>query len=498
MNVLLLSAELAPFAKAGGLADVAGSLPLALKEAGIDVRVMIPAYPMVLDALGAESVSHHTSISSAATGLSPANVLTSRFGSCSNGEQIPLYLIEDATGARNRKPYFSAAKHSSNIYSSEPEPYVFLARAACAWLTRYSPGWLPDVVHCNDWHTGLLPLLLQEHAKQHSRWLRPATLFTIHNLAYQGDFPASKFACTGLSRDYYGIDGVEFYGRWTFMKAALNCSDFVNTVSPTYAREILLPENGCGLDGLLRKLDGLHRLSGILNGIDATAFNPLTDKAIAAPYAAERPAGKLVCREALQRELNLNISSSQTIVGMVTRFAEQKGFDILAEAAGELMDLPIQLAVLGDGDPKYQKLLMGLQEQFPGRVSVTLGYNAELAQRIYAGSDLFLMPSRFEPCGLGQLIAMRYGTLPVVRATGGLSDTVRDISENPESGSGFLFKEYSGQELLNCLKRALAEIGTPSRRTMLSARVMYQDFSWHRSASEYIALYRKLCDARNA
>ena len=490
MKVLLLSAELAPLAKAGGLADVAGSLPLALKNNGVDVRVMMPAYPMVKSALGSDCMSQIASIPSAATGYSPANVLSSAFGN--SHCQVPLYLVEDAAGSRSRKPFFSAATTSSSIYTYEPEPYLFFARAALAWLTKYTYGWIPDIVHCNDWHTAMLPLLLKEYAAQHPRWQRPASLFTIHNLAYQGDFPKAKFSTTGLSEDYYGIDGVEFYGKWTFMKAALNFADHVNTVSPTYAREIQTPEQGCGLDGLMRKLNVHSLLRGILNGIDMEAFDPERDPAIAAPYSAARPAGKLVCREALQRELSLRTSSGQIIIGMVTRFAEQKGFDLITAIAEEIMQLPVQLAILGQGEPAYEKQLMDLQLRYPDRVSVTIGYNAELAQRVYAGSDLFLMPSRFEPCGLGQLIAMRYGTIPLVRNTGGLADTVKDLTQDPVSGTGFVFNDYTAEALLKCIQRAVMEISSPAVRTELASRAMRQDFGWSKSARDYMELYQSI------
>ena len=497
MKVLLISAELAPYAKAGGLADVAGSLPKALKALGVDVRVMIPAYPMVLEMLGSGTVRSQASIPSASTGQSPARILSSVIpASPGHDDAIPLYLVEDATGAKGRKPWFSSATDSAHIYALEPEPYAFFCRAALAWLTEYSPGWTPDIVHCNDWHTGLIPLLLQQRSTEVPTWCKPASLFTIHNLAYQGDFPADKFACTGLSQDYYGIDGVEFYGRWTFMKAALNFSDHVNTVSPGYCKEILTPEYGCGLDGLLRKLMSEGKLSGILNGIDTDIFNPEMDKLLVAPYSARLPGGKLVCREALQRELCLQISSDRPIIGMVTRFAEQKGFDLVEAEAERILEMPVQLALLGQGETRYEQFLLSLQARYPSRVSVTIGYDAALAQRIYAGADLFLMPSRFEPCGLGQMIAMRYGTLPIVRATGGLADTVVDFSYSDGTGCGFVFDEYSGEALTHCIERAVEQMQSPANRTTLSCRAMEQDFSWKRSARDYIALYTYLESVR--
>ena len=411
----------------------------------------------------------------------------------SHGE-IPVYLIGESREATAGDAYFDHAVDSSTIYAMEPEPYVFFNRAVVDWIGRSWDTWSPDVIHCNDWHTGLIPLLTKQ-AAQHNPVLRNIVhLFTIHNLAYQGEFTRDRWYVTGLGDELYTLDGLECYGNWSFMKGALNYAEYVNTVSPTYASEILTPEFGNGLDGLLHKIDISGRLSGILNGIDTQVFNPTTDSHIAAQYSANAPSCKQACKAALQIELGLDPDPQAMLIGMVSRFVEQKGLDLFHGEAEKLLEGSVQFAMLGMGDPRFEKFLHELSRSHPARVAVRIEYNAPLAQRIYAGSDLFLMPSRFEPCGLGQLIALRYGAIPIVRNTGGLADTVQDYTASPDHGNGFVFEEYTGVALDDAILRAVSTVSDVDKRDALVRRAMMQDSSWDKSAKSYLSLYhRALC-----
>lgn len=479
LKILLASAEVAPIAKVGGLADVAGALPRALRALGHDVRVVMPAYPMVTEA---PCTPGRAVLPGFPVPLGCGRTETARVRQAALEGDVPVYLV-------GSPKYFSTATESRGIYVHEPDPYAFFGRAVAEMVPRLPGGWQPDVLHANDWHTGLVPVYVRASMGGAPAWSRCASVFTVHNLAYHGDFPREAFQCTGLPERLFTFESLEFHGRMSFIKGGLTCSDMTNTVSETYAREIQTPEYGCGLDGLMRHLAGQHRLRGIVNGIDYAVFDPATDPAIATNYAAEDPSGKARCRTALRRECGLPASRGTALVGMVTRLADQKGFDIIAAAAERILAMPVQLVVLGLGDPRYETMLTVLSERHPEQVRVFVRFDTPLAQRIYAGSDMFLMPSRFEPCGLGQLIALRYGTLPVVRATGGLADTVIDADADPDRGNGFVFEPYTPEALLDALRRAVAALRKRDRWACLVRRAMRLDHSWKAPAARYVELY---------
>lgn len=488
LKVLIVAAEMAPFAKVGGLADVIGALPAALAELGCDVRVALPCYRMI------ENDSRFTVRDvlrefQVRVGQAECEGAFVREASAPRpgGGVTTTYLIGNRLRGDAHHPYFADATDSTKIYAYRPEPYVFFCRAALGMLAGLAP-WQPDVIHCNDWHTGLIPAYLQQEAARLGVRRRPASVFTVHNLAYQGDFPASAFPVTGLPWELFNVNGLEFYGKWTFMKGGLVFGDRVNTVSERYAAEIQTREYGCGLDGLMRTLAAEGKLSGILNGIDYNEFDPAADPRIPRRYDAAHPAGKADCKRALQAEFHLPVAPVP-VIGIVSRLADQKGFDLITAIASRMLSMPLQLVLLGAGSPEYQRYFTALAKRKPDRVAVRIGFDVDLAQRIYAGSDMFLMPSRFEPCGLGQLISLRYGTIPIVRATGGLADTILDYTAAPDQGNGFVFTDYDSAALLDTLSRALKVYGDAAAWSALVKRAMDSDFSWHRSARRYTRLY---------
>ncbi len=496
MKILVISAEVAPFAKVGGLADVAGALPKALRHLGHDVRVAMPCYKMVEESSAydvkelvgpfAVPITHdHTECA-----FVKSTSIQARSG------QIPVLLIGNI-GAGDRPGYFEEATDSSRVYSLRPEPYVFFCRAVLETIRHLTDGWRPDLLHCNDWQSGLVPVLARTAYRDDPKINSAAALFTIHNLAYQGNFERHDWAANGLSDSLYDVNAMEFYSGWSFMKGGVTFSDRVNTVSETYAKEIQTPEYGSGLDGLMRTLAHTGRLSGILNGIDYEEYDPETDPRIPAHYGPQNLEGKAACKAALQKELDLSVNSAVPLIGLVSRLADQKGLDLIHAIVEQMLSLPVQFSVLGTGDLGYEAFFRQLQKRFPGQVHARIGFDVSLAQRIYAGSDLFLMPSRFEPCGLGQMMALRYGTIPIVRATGGLADSIHGIgSGNSADANGFVFREYLPQELLECIVRANGMFHRTAEWKRLVRRAMKCDFSWNRSAARYEALYLEAIMAR--
>ena len=490
LNILLISAEVAPFAKVGGLADVAGALPKALKALGHDVRVMMPCYKMVEEnpAYGVEECLTDFPVPVGHGGTETAFVKQTRITGEGLSDSIPVYLVGN-TPSNGKPGHFQEATDSAAVYTYAPEPYAFFARAALEAVKRLRPAWKPDILHCNDWHTGLVPVYRKQFYAADSTFKKTRSIFTIHNLAYQGDFKPEHWAAAGLPDSLYRVEGLEFHGGWSFMKGGLQFADAVNTVSENYACEIQTPEYGCGLDGLMRHLARQGKLRGIINGIDQEEFNPETDTRIAANFSASNPSGKAKCKAALQAELGLPKKAEVAVIGLISRLADQKGFDIIAECVEKALELPIQFVLLGKGDPRYADFFTDLQEKYPAQVRACITFDIELAQRIYAGSDLFLMPSRFEPCGLGQMIALRYGSLPIVRATGGLADTIQDFDpQYAPDGNGFVFDEYRADELLATIQRAVAQWNHKPTRQILIQNALEADFSWERSAREYFKM----------
>ncbi|HZS31787.1 MAG TPA: glycogen synthase GlgA [Methylomirabilota bacterium] len=475
LRILYVTAEAAPFARTGGLGDVAAALPAALAALGHDVRVVLP---------------EHRGAAAAAPG--PLTVAVPRISvpigdrlvdgalhETRLGDTVPVYLVAQ-DGYYDRPALYGAA--------DDCERYVFFCRSVLAALPGL--GWLPQVVHANDWPAGLVPVYLETLYRDAPWYADVATVFTIHNLAYQGLFWHYDLPMTGLGWDLFTPAGIEFFGHLSFLKGGLVFSDLLTTVSPGYAREIQTPAFGERMDGILRERSA--DLVGILNGLDVVAWNPATDPDLPKRYDRDDLSGKAACTAALRDELGLpDPGGRAAVVGVVTRLAEQKGVDLVAAAVPVLEAARAQLVVLGTGDERYERLLSELAAARPATVAVRLGFDDRLARRIYAGADLFLMPSRYEPCGLGQLIALRYGTVPVVRRTGGLADTVQPWNPASGEGTGFLFDEASADACNAAVARALAAHADVAGWRRLVANGMAADFSWTASADAYVTCYRK-------
>ena len=465
MKVLFVSVEVAPWAKVGGLADVAGSLPQALRELGHEVRVLMPAYGMVIK------------------GKVPTKTLSVRVNL---EEEYKANLFEvDGIWMVNCPEFFGNASRSEEIYAYGRDAYLFLSQAAIALCE--ASDWIPDIVHANDWHTGFVPVMIRE--KGGKKWDRTATIFTIHNLLYQGTFGKDTIEAAGLDPGLFTMDKLETWGGVNFIKSACVYADMVSTVSPTYANEIQTEEYGASLWGLMRDLHQLGKLRGILNGIDTEFFNPQNDPAIAAPFSAADLGGKAKCKIALQGELGLPLSQGP-LLGIVSRLSDQKGFDLIIKQAYGMLGLGSQFVALGTGDPWAADQLRQLERDWQDQVRFIERYDAPLAQRIYAGSDMFLMPSAFEPCGLGQMIACRYGTVPIVRKTGGLADSIHD------GDNGLVFERKSARELFETIRRGVNLYGDQASWLELVRRCMTTDFSWTKSAQDVIAMYDDALQAR--
>lgn len=474
MRVLYVSAEVAPFAKVGGLADVAAGLPKAIRALGTDCRVILPYYQLIAEnpRWKTQVVVKDFQVTMNPLWTKKASLHQLEF------EGMIYYFIET-------DEWFTESKSSASLYQPGGEVHAFFVAAVLRAMELIK--WIPNVVHANDWHTGFLPVMLKE--KMGPIWDRTGSVFTIHNMAYQGEFGVESLDWLDLSHDLYNFEQVEAWGQVNFLKAGMAFSDIVNTVSPNYAQEIQTEEYGCGLEGLSRYLAENDRLFGVLNGLDYDVWNPKTDPRIFANYSAESLDCKQACREELMRELGLEPIEGAPLIGMISRISSQKGFDLLLSAAHDLFEMPIQLVVQGLGDPAIIEGFRFIEKSYPNQFRFLNAFDEVLAQHIYSGCDAFLMPSSFEPCGLGQLIAMRYGTLPIVRATGGLKDTVQDRV------NGFVFNQRSRKEMVEAVQRAKDLYGTAGWRNM-TLKAMKQDFGWRNSAKRYIELYEKAVTRR--
>ncbi|HEY9530415.1 MAG TPA: glycogen synthase GlgA, partial [Burkholderiales bacterium] len=458
MNVLFVTPECAPLTKTGGLGDVSAALPAALRATGVDVRTLMPRY------------------SAAMTGVPIARLHL--LGSDCQVLEADAMLLLDCPDLylRDGGPYQT---HDGDDWEDNALRFGVLSRAAALLGTPASPlSWQPQVVHCHDWPTALAPAYL------HFEERRAATVMTIHNLAFQGNFDAALLEPLGLPRSSFHMDGVEFHGRLSLLKAGIAYADAVTTVSPSYAREIQGEALGCGLDGLLRRRR--EALTGIANGIDVETWNPATDPRIAQPYDAQSLEAKAANKAALQQRMGLRQDEDLPLLGMVSRLTQQKGADLVAAAAGELAAMPVQLALLGKGQRALEEALREVAVRHPGRIAVHIGFDEDLAHLIEAGADMFLMPSRFEPCGLNQMYSQRYGTPPVARATGGLIDTIVDGS------TGFLFEGADAEALVAAVRRAAAAYGDAARWARIQRAGMSRDFSWGAAARRYADLYARL------
>jgi len=484
LRVLLVASEVSPLAKTGGLGDVAAALPRALRALGHDVRILMPRYRGVeRHASGIRTVVPRLEVP-VGDRLVPGALL----GTETSGG-VPVYFLQQDHYFDRDGLYGTG----DDDYPDNCERFVFFCRGALEALIALDgmerDGWRPQIVHANDWQTGLLPVYLRTLYRDHPALASIATVFTIHNLAFQGVFWHHDMPLTGLGWDVFTPAGIEFYGKLNFLKGGLVFSDLLTTVSRTYATEIRMPEFGNGLEGVLEERSG--DLYGVVNGIDYEQWNPAKDPALVRPYSADEPEGKTVCREALRRELGLD-EGPGPLVTMVTRLAWQKGLDLALESLPGMLEAGCRVALLGSGEAPLEEAWMEAAARNPGEVAVRIGYDSELASRMYAGGDCFLMPSRYEPCGLAQLIALRYGAIPVVRRTGGLADTVREFDAARPTGTGFLFDALSSTALLDAVRRAAAAFARPELWSALVKNAMTEDFSWDASAREYVTLYKKI------
>jgi starch synthase len=477
VRVLFVTSETFPFAKTGGLADVSAALPEALAELGVDIRVLMPAYPQALERAGRlQEIARLGNI----LGYGETRLLETHLP----GSHVPVWLV-DCPDLYNRAggPYQDAegAEWPDNALR-----FALLNHVAARIANEARGRWRPDILHANDWHAGLLPLLLSGR-----NGVRPATLFTIHNLAYQGLFSVDCFERLELPPECF--QSMEFYGRISFLKAGISAADAITTVSATYAREILTSEYGCGLDGLLR--ERAVDITGILNGADYGLWDPRIDPFIPCNYAAGSVAPKQASKRAIQDELGLAPDTDAPLLAFMSRLVHQKMPDVLLEALPTLLEEGMQFALVAEGDHCYQEGFKQLAMRYPGRVAVRIGYEEPIAHRLVAGADMLLHPSRFEPCGLLPIYAMRYGAIPIVRRSGGMADTVMDAT--PETlklgkATGFSFESITTAELIACVRRAIDLYRQPIPWRKLQVSAMRQDFSWRNSAGRYAALYRSL------
>jgi starch synthase len=485
MRIVMFAAEAFPYAKVGGLGDVVGALPKALAKSGAKISIVIPGYRSI------DPARFHIEPCSAAPQFDvPMGSFVERaaaFQTRMDGCDVDVFLVGSLKYFDREGIYDDPATHEG--YPDSMQRFVFFMKAGLELLSRI--GRPIDIVHCHDSHTALVPGMIGPNLRGNPVFARSGTLFTIHNLAYQGIYPKESLDLAGINpKHFYATSPFEYWGKVNFMKAAIELADKVNTVSHNYSLEIQTdPEFGMGLEGVLRNRK--EDLSGIVNGIDYDEWNPESDPLIPARFSAGDLLGKTACKAYLLEKFGLSRSRDRfPLVGIISRLTDQKGFDLIAEAVEEMMALNLQLVVLGTGQKKYHDLFEQIASRYPGRVGVRLAFDNELAHKIEAGCDMFLMPSKFEPCGLNQLYSLRYGTIPVVRSTGGLADTVTDYDKGHRTG--FCFSGYTPGEMLGAIKRALAVYAAPARWQELMTRAMSQDWSWDRSAREYMKLYKAI------
>lgn len=472
MKILFVASEGLPFSKTGGLADVVEALPKALAAMGHEVAVVLPQYrgtktsAVILPSL---TISLGTKL---------------RFPAVTDGALVSgvrYYFVDDPAYFNRDQLYGESGKD----YPDNAERFCEFCRAAIEIAKHV---WPPEVIHCHDWQAALVPTLLRSQYADDPLLAGVPVVFTIHNMGYHGLYPREVLGKIGVPETLFHHEALEFFGRVNLLKGGLVYSDYLTTVSRKYAEEIQTPEYGHGLDGVVRSR--LSRLRGILNGVDYAAWSPETDAFIAARYSARDLAGKRLCKQDLLEQFRLALDNlKRPLVGIVSRFADQKGFDLIAEEADHLLKEDLALVALGTGEPKHEKLFRDLAARYPQRVGVKIAYDNALAHKIEAGADIFLMPSRYEPCGLNQIYSLRYGTVPVVRATGGLDDTIEPFDAARGSGTGFKFQEHTGKALLDCVCQAVQHYQNEKIWRRIQWNGMAKDFSWHASAGEYVKLY---------
>lgn len=491
MKILLATSEMAPFAKTGGLADVAGALPKAMAALGHDVAVVMPFYRMVdREKFQPRLVLPGVQVDLPVGRRSLDIWRTELPGRHASDPPVAVYLVEDR-GLFNRPQLYGS---NGGEYADNALRYGYFCQAALGMLKGL--GWMPDVIHCNDWQTALIPTYLANLApmRDDPEFSRIRVLFSIHNMSYQGIYPATTLPQLGLPLSLFRPDALEFYTSLNLLKGGLLYSHELTTVSPQYAREIQTPALGCGLEGVLQARAA--HLTGILNGIDISEWNPETDPALPTHYSRADKSGKAACKRFVQERFKLPVKPEVPLLAIISRMVHQKGFDILVGVLSEILAEGVQFVLLGTGQPEYEEYFRQLRDDYPEQVGLEVGFNDALARQIEAGADMFLMPSHFEPCGLNQLYSLRYGTVPIVRRTGGLADSVVDATDSTivwGKGTGFVFGPYADRALRGAIKRAIALYRHEKASwAKLVDNGMAQDFSWDRSAREYETLILKM------
>jgi starch synthase len=479
MRLLLASSEVHPFSKSGGLADMVAALAKALGRAGHEVALVTPLYRGIRERFARlEPFDYHLDLPLGREHL-PAQVwrLPAQDG-------VTVYFVEQP-GFFDRPQLYT---EGGVDYPDNARRFIFFSKCV-AHLTRYL-GPTPELVHVHDWQTALVPLMMLHQRWHEGWWDAPRTCLTIHNLAYQGVFPRPEYELCNLPPEYFTPNGAEFWGSLNCLKAGLVYSDVLTTVSPRYAREITTPAFGCGLDPVLRARQS--SLFGILNGVDYDEWNTTRNPHLIHPYSADALGGKAAGKAALQEEMGLPIAPDIPLFGSITRLADQKGVDIQLGALEEMLSAQMQFCLLGSGAPEFERGYQELARRHPGKVAVRLAFNQGLSHRIEAGSDFFLMPSRFEPCGLNQMYSQRYGTIPIVRVTGGLDDTVVDLTEDAAGATGIKFREYSVRALAKAIRKALVLYQSPEHFAVMRRRGIAADFSWDRTCEEYTRIFKRV------
>jgi len=489
LKILLVSPEVVPFAKTGGLADVAGALSKVLSRMGCDVKTILPKYKMVDEKkYGLEKLN--CSLPEIRIGEKTTKF---KIKKCHLSDSGAEYLFLENKEYFDRDELYSDKKTGQD-YEDNDERFILFARGALE--TVRALNWKPDLIHCNDWQSAMIPAYLKTIFEEDQFFSKTATLLTIHNIAYQGNFPRSTFDKLGLDKGlFYPLSPFEYWGGLNFLKIGISYADLINTVSEKYSQEIQSgPEFGYGMEGILK--DRSRDIYGVLNGADYEEWSPERDKLIPYNFGKGNLQVKIKNKEFLLKQAGLGTDGNIPLIGMISRLADQKGFDLLYQIADKLLSLQVKLVILGTGEQKYHLFLTELEKKYPDKAKIYLKYDNKLAHLIEAGSDIFLMPSRYEPCGLNQMYSLRYGTVPIVRETGGLADTIQDYDSQNQRGTGFVFKDYNGEELLSAIKRALVLFKNRAAWTNLMIQGMEKDFSWEASAKKYLQLYNKAVEKK--
>lgn len=485
LNILYCTSEVMPYSKTGGLADVSNSLPQELNAAGHAVRIITPKYGSLDERrLRIYEIKRLTNIEVPIGDKIAICNIKSSFIVSPKGK-VQVFLIENEEYFGKTSPYVD--EKTGKDYPDNDERFIFFNRAVVQVLGLL--GWQPDVIHCNDWQTGLIPAYIKTIYAKDPLLQNVKSIFTIHNIAFQGLFPHSSFLKSGLPENIYTEEGVEYYDKFSMLKTGLVYSDAITTVSENYAKEIATThEYGMGFEGLLKKRK--KDLYGILNGVDYTVWNPERDSIIPFRYTSKELPLKREDKKALCKHFDLEYNAETPVIGIISRLSDQKGFDIIQKAMPELMKEDVYFVLLGSGDKTFQKFFEGVKKKYPKKVGVHFGFSEELAHLIEAGSDMFLMPSKYEPCGLNQMYSLKYGTIPIVRATGGLADTITEYKNG--KGNGFVFEKYDAAELMKAIKRALKLYTNREEWIKLIRLAMACDYSWEISAKKYVDLYRSI------